>query len=59
VPRSSVVGIEIGVEHEAAPANELDAVDGNLPFAHEVEHFDERHGIDADFFGRGSPPCLE
>src|SRR6266540_6571716 len=48
VPGPTIVGIEVGVEHEAATANELDAMDGNLPFTDEVEHFDKRHRVDAD-----------
>ena len=58
VPRPPIVGITVGIEPEASAANELDAVDGNLPFAYEVEHLDKRHGVDADFFGRSSLPCL-
>ncbi len=58
VSRLSIVGMEVGVEHEAPPAYELNAVNGNLPFAHEVEHLDQRPGVEAGFFGHRDRPCL-
>src|SRR5687767_14581434 len=46
VPRPPIVGMEVGIEHEATAANELDAVNGNLPFAYKVEHLNKRNRID-------------
>src|SRR6266568_1867990 len=58
MPRPPIIGMKIGVEHKTSAANDLNAVDRDLPFAHEIEHLEERQGVDADFLGRGSLPCV-
>ncbi len=58
MPRPSIVGVNIGVQHETSATNELNAMDGNLPFTDEVEHLGKRHGVDADLLRSGQWPCL-
>jgi hypothetical protein len=48
--------MEVGVEDEAAFADELDAVNRGFVFADKIEHLYQRRRVDADFFWRGNFP---